>query len=138
MTLSTRATFIANRLLVGLADWFGRFDGSGGGHGACEVDRIARDLRVSRAELEALVARGRQRSDELPKMLDAFDIDEPELAQREPGVLRDMALLCALCVAKSRCARELRSGTARRRLHEYCVNSFTIDALVSAHDRRPP
>ncbi len=138
MTSATKLASIADRVLVSLADWFDRCSCASPGIGACEVDLIARDLRVSRTELEGLVARGRQRSDELPKMLQAFGIDEQELANRQPGVLRDMTLLCSLCVAKSRCARELRSGTAKRNLHEYCANDFTIEALMKAHDHRRP
>jgi hypothetical protein len=122
---------IAGRLFGRLSDWLGQDRDAADVHNlrVSEVDLIASDLRVSRAELEALVSRGRQRADELSKMLKALGIDESALAHKEPGVLRDMTLLCALCVAKSRCNHELESGAVAQRLHEYCTNSYTIDAL---------
>jgi hypothetical protein len=43
--------------------------------------------------------------------------------------MRDMAVVCALCVAKSRCRRELGLGTAAFHHRDYCSNSHAIDAL---------
>ena len=37
--------------------------------------------------------------------------------------------VCALCVAKSRCRRELGLGTAAFHHRDYCSNSHAIDAL---------
>jgi Family of unknown function (DUF6455) len=130
MVSATKSESIG-RLIGRFSDWLGRLRDATDirGLSASEVDSIARDLRVSRAELETLVAHGRQGADELPKLLKALGIDETAIAREEPGVLRDMTLVCALCVAKSRCNRELEARTAARHHHEYCANSYTIDAL---------
>jgi hypothetical protein len=131
MASATKSESIAGRLISRFLDRLGRIRGAFDirGLSASEVDSIAHDLHVSRAELETLVAHGRQGADELSKLLKAVGIDEMAIARKEPGVLRDITLVCALCVAKSRCNRETEAGTAARHYHEYCANSYIIDAL---------
>jgi hypothetical protein len=131
MASNTKSESIAGRLIGRFLDRLGRLRGAFDirGLSASEVDSIAHDLHVSRAELETLVAHGRQGADELPRLLKALGIDEMAIARKEPSVLRDLRLVCALCVAKSRCNRELEARTAARHHHEYCANSYTIDAL---------
>ena len=58
---------------------------------AAYLGQIASDLRMSSADLEALVRQGPHSADELPKMLTALGIDQNDLARTEPLVLRDMA-----------------------------------------------
>jgi len=64
---------------------------------AANFGRIAGDLRMSSADLEALVRQGTHAANELPKMLTALSIDQDDLARTEPLVLRDMERVCALC-----------------------------------------
>lgn len=131
MASATKSESIAGRLISRFLDRLGRircaFDIRG--LSASQVESIAHDLHVSRAELETLVAHGRQGADELSKLLKAVGIDGMAIARKEPGVLRDITLVCALCVAKSRCNLETEAGTAARHHHEYCANSYIIDAL---------
>jgi hypothetical protein len=91
--------------------------------------RIARELRLSNADLEALVRRGSDAADELPKILKALGIDQADLARTEPLVLRDMERVCALCNQKRRCDRDLAAGTSAAHYEEYCANAPTIDGL---------
>jgi len=91
--------------------------------------RIANELRMSSAELEALVRQGPHAADELPKMLKALGVDQEILARTEPLVLRDMERVCALCSSKHRCNRDLADGTAPAHYDEYCGNAPTIDGL---------
>src|SRR6476659_10266363 len=74
--------------------------------------RIARELRISSADLEQLVRQGPHAADELPKMLRALGIDQADLARTETHVLRDMERVCAVCNHKRRCDYELAAGTA--------------------------
>ena len=137
MAASENAGLISGKLISKLADWFGRRCDT------CKVRRfsannvasIARELRIPREELENLVAHGRQGAEELPRLLKELGIDETMIAGKEPGVMRDMALICALCVAKLRCNREIAAGTAALHYHEYCANRFTIGAIDKV--RRP-
>jgi hypothetical protein len=96
---------------------------------ATNFGQIASDLRMSSADLEALVRRGPHAADELPKMLTALGIDQDDLARTEPLVLRDMERVCSMCINKRRCDRDLAAGTAAAHYEEYCANAQTIDGL---------
>lgn len=96
---------------------------------AANFGRIASELRMSSADLEALVRQGPHAADELPKMLKALRIDKEALARTEPLVLRDMERVCTLCNHKHQCDRELAAGTAAAHYDEYCGNAPTIDGL---------
>jgi hypothetical protein len=96
---------------------------------AANFGQIASDLRMSSADLEALVRQGPHAADELPKMLAALGIDQDDLARTEPLVLRDMERVCSMCIHKRRCDRDLADGTAAAHYEEYCANSPTIDGL---------
>ena len=61
---------------------------------AANFGQIAGELRMSSADLEALVRQGPHAADELPKMLTALGIDQEALARTEPLVLRDMERVC--------------------------------------------
>jgi transcriptional regulator with XRE-family HTH domain len=79
---------------------------------AANFGRIASELRMSSADLEALVRQGPHAADELPKMLQALGVDQDDLARTEPLVLRDMERVCSLCNHKRQCDRDLAAGTA--------------------------
>jgi transcriptional regulator with XRE-family HTH domain len=96
---------------------------------AANFGQIASDLRMSSADLEALVRQGPHAADELPKMLAALGIDQDDLARTEPLVLRDMERVCSMCIHKRQCDRDLADGTAAAHYEEYCANSPTIDGL---------
>lgn len=96
---------------------------------AANFGQIASDLRMSSADLEALVRQGPHAADELPKMLTALGVDLEDLARTEPLVLRDMERVCSMCISKRRCDRDLAAGTAAAHYEEYCANAPTIDGL---------
>ena len=96
---------------------------------AANFGQIANELRMSSADLEALVRQGPHSADELPKMLAALGIDQHDLARTEPLVLRDMERVCSLCTHKRQCDRDLAAGTAATHYEEYCGNAGTIDGL---------
>src|SRR5258708_6502812 len=64
---------------------------------AANFSRIAGELRMSSADLEALVRQGPHAADELPKMLQSLGHDPDDLARTEPLVLPDMERVCSLC-----------------------------------------
>ena len=96
---------------------------------AANFGRIASELRMSSADLEALVRQGPHAADELPNMLAALGVDQEDLARTEPLVLRDMERVCSLCNHKRQCDRDLAAGTAAGHYQEYCGNADTIDGL---------
>jgi hypothetical protein len=96
---------------------------------ATNFGRIASELRMSSADLEALVRQGPHAADELPMMLTALGVDQEALARTEPLVLRDMERVCSLCNHKRQCDRDLAAGTAAAHYEQYCGNAPTIDGL---------
>ena len=103
---------------------------------AANFDRIAGELRMSSADLEALVRQGPHAADELPKMLKALGIDQEALARTEPLVLRDMERVCALCSHKRQCDRDLAAGTAAAHYEEILPPTRpTIECLRPARPR---
>ncbi|MGC2779865.1 MAG: DUF6455 family protein [Bradyrhizobium sp.] len=93
-----------------------------------DFERIAMDLQVTPADLDALVRHGEHAADELPRMLKALGIDETALGRAEPLVLRDMERVCAMCKDKPRCHRDLAASSGEH-YEEYCLNAPTIDRL---------
>jgi len=102
---------------------------------AVNFSQIAGDLRISSADLEALVRQGPHAADQLPKMLRALGIDQADLTRTEPLVLRDMERVCSLCSHKRQCSHELAAGTAAAHYGEYCTNAHTIDGLGTPVNR---
>jgi len=102
---------------------------------AANFGQIASDLRMSSADLEALVRQGPHAADELPKMLAALGIDQDDLARTEPLVLRDMERVCSMCIHKRQCDRDLATGTSAAHYEEYCANAPTIDGLSQQAQR---
>ncbi|SDP27995.1 hypothetical protein [Afipia sp. GAS231] len=91
--------------------------------------RIAQDLCITPAELDAVVRRGPHASDELPRLLKVLGIDEATLSRTQPVLQRDMVRVCATCQQKALCNHDLDSGTLAQRYDEYCPNSPAIDEL---------
>ena len=94
-----------------------------------ELERVARELHVTPADLQMLVRQGSQGANELPYTLTALDIDEAALRRAEPALLRDMERVCSFCRHKRLCHQELAGGTAATNYVEYCENADTIDML---------
>jgi Family of unknown function (DUF6455) len=91
--------------------------------------RIARDLSVSPAELDALVRQGPHASDELPRLLKSLGIDEAMLSRTQPVLQRDMVRVCAACQQKARCNGDLDTDTLAQHYEEYCPNAPAIAEL---------
>jgi hypothetical protein len=91
--------------------------------------RIARDLCVSPAELDAVVRQGPHASDELPRLLKVLGIDQATLSRTQPVLQRDMVRVCAACQQKALCNHDLDAGTLAQRYEDYCPNAPAIDEL---------
>jgi len=73
--------------------------------------RIAQDLCVSPAELDAIVRQGPRAGDELPRLLKSLGIDEATLSRTQPVLQRDMVRVCVSCQQKARRNSDLDAGT---------------------------
>jgi hypothetical protein len=94
-----------------------------------EFARIASDLCVSPADLDAVIRQGPHASDELPRLLKILGIDEAALSRTQPVLQRDMMRVCAVCRQKSLCNFDLDAGALAQRYEEYCPNAPAIDEL---------
>jgi hypothetical protein len=96
-----------------------------------EFDGIARDLRMTSADLDTFVRQGPHAADELPRLLEVLGIDEAALVRSEPAVLRDMERVCVSCDRKVQCRNDLAIGVSARDYEDYCLNAQTMNALRS-------
>jgi hypothetical protein len=94
-----------------------------------EFARIARELCVSPAELDAVIRRGPHASDELLRLLKTLGIDEASLSRTQPVLQRDMTRVCAVCRKKVLCNFDLDAGTSPEHYEDYCLNAQSIDEL---------
>ena len=91
--------------------------------------RIARDLSITPAELDAVVRLGPHASDELSALLKMLGIDQATLSRTQPVLHRDMVRVCAACQRKALCNHDLGSGSLAQRYDEYCPNAPAIEEL---------
>ena len=105
-----------------------------------EVDRIARDFGLSRAELRRMAKLGPDSANLLLQRLDALHIDAATLNRRQPGVMRDLTRLCSQCASKGQCQRDLLSDSDNPVWRDYCPNENTLVALQggAGDDKAPP
>jgi hypothetical protein len=94
-----------------------------------EFARIAQDLSLSTADLDACVHQGTQAADELSNLLTLLGVDKELLSQTQPLVLRDMTRVCGSCQQKRQCDRDLSAGASAEHYKKYCPNAPTIDTL---------
>jgi hypothetical protein len=97
-----------------------------------EFDRIAHEMGLAPADLDALVRQGRHAADELPYLLKALGFDDDAIARIERPVLNDMLRTCAGCQHKQACQHDLAAGVVAQRYETYCANADTVGALVKA------
>jgi hypothetical protein len=94
-----------------------------------EMEAIARELNLSKAELRALTFTPSGALQSLSERLSHVGLSEDGLAAAHGDVLRDMRRVCSQCRSKVRCARDLkheRRATPAR----YCPNEQTLRALT--------
>src|SRR5689334_823005 len=62
-----------------------------------EIDRIARDVRMSVSELRALAKKGPCPADLLLRRMADLGLDPKEVSHEEPAAFRDLQRVCTLC-----------------------------------------
>src|SRR5947207_15025441 len=88
-----------------------------------EFARIARDLCITPAELDAVVRQGPHASDELPRLLKSLGIDEAAVSRTRPLLQRDMVRVCASCGQRALCNHDLDTDASAQHYEEYCPNA---------------
>jgi Family of unknown function (DUF6455) len=117
-------------ILHALSDWVREPNASGVSCcGEPEIERIARDVRMSPAELRAVAKQGPAAAELLLERMAALDLDPAEVAQVGPQTFRDLQRVCSLCETKRRCVRDLARDAAAPQWQDYCPNAQTLMAL---------
>src|SRR3974390_1078214 len=75
-----------------------------------EIERMARDIRMSASELRALAGKGPKAADLLLRRMAALELDPKEVAWLEPAVSRDLQRVCSMCKSQRRCAWDFARG----------------------------
>src|SRR5215218_8429038 len=121
-----------------LGRWWNRWGGSrfaasqldGCGH---DVERIARDLGVSAAELRQLASYGPEKTELLRRRMQLLKLEPKDLAGSDPATLRDLQKHCTLCDSRRHCARDLaqeeNGETPSGEWRDYCPNGATLNML---------
>jgi len=94
-----------------------------------EVERMAKDVGVSPAELRGLANLGANSADLLLHRMAALDLDREEVSMTAPMTFQEMQRVCSFCQHHRHCARDLARQAADPAWREYCPNVATLLAL---------
>jgi hypothetical protein len=94
-----------------------------------EIERMARDIRMSPSEFRAAASRGPKSANLLMRRMAALDLDPNEVGRIEPAAFRDLQRVCTLCKSRRRCARDFARNAPTSAWDRYCQNSDTLAAL---------
>jgi len=94
-----------------------------------DVERIARDVGVSAAELRALAKLGPGSADLLLRRMIALKLDQNKVFQTEPGTFHDLQRICSMCESHKRCEQDIAQSSTGTAWEDYCPNAATLKAL---------
>lgn len=96
-----------------------------------EVDRIARDIGVSAAELRQLARLGSDSADQLLQRMTALKLNPDVVADAVPPTFQDLQRICSLCDHHKRCQHDMASDVAAPAWESYCPNAATLKVLMT-------
>jgi hypothetical protein len=99
--------------------------------GPAEVERIARDVGVSGADLAILAGKWPDAGDLLYWRMNEIKFDPKEVTQVHPQVMRDLQRVCTVCGSKRRCVHDLAKNPSDPAWQKYCPNATTLSALAA-------
>ena len=94
-----------------------------------DLQRLAQEVGVNSQELRVLAGKWPESADLLVRRMAALQLDAGEIARSQPSVSNDLKKLCALCMSKGRCERDLFRDSHNPVWQEYCPNTTTLTAL---------
>jgi hypothetical protein len=97
--------------------------------GESGVERMARDLGMSVAELRKVADHGPDAADLLLRRMVVLGLDRNELAATDPSTLQDLQRVCTMCESHRRCGRDLARDPADGAWQDYCPNAATLKLL---------
>src|SRR5262249_36226433 len=85
-----------------------------------EMERIARDVGVSGADLSILGGKWPDAADPLYWRMNEIKLDRKEITHADPQVMRDLQRVCTVCASKRRCEHELANNPSDPAWKKYC------------------
>ena len=101
------------------------------GCGPSEMERIARDVGVSGADLSILAGKWPDAADLLYWRMNEIKLDRMEITQADAEVMRDLQRVCTVCGSKRWCKHELAKNPPDPAWQKYCPNATTLLALAA-------
>ena len=99
--------------------------------GSSEMERIARDVGVSGADLSILAGKWPHAADLLYWRMNEIKLDRMEITHADAQVMRDLQRVCMVCGSKRRCEHELANNPSDPAWQKYCPNATTLLALAA-------
>jgi hypothetical protein len=99
--------------------------------GPAEMERIARDVGVSGADLSILAGKWPDAADLLYWRMNEIKLDRTEVTRADPQVMRDLQRVCTVCGSRRRCEHELANNPSDPAWKKYCPNATTLAALIA-------
>jgi hypothetical protein len=99
--------------------------------GADEIERVARDVGLTSAELRTMAGKWPSAADLLRQRMAHLDLDASEVTQTQPLVMRDLQRSCTVCQSKRKCMRDLSRDPDNPVWQDYCPNAMTLTALLN-------
>lgn len=99
--------------------------------GPAEMERIARDVGVSGADLSILAGKWPDAADPLYCRMNEIKLDRMEVTRADPQVMRDLQRVCTVCGSRRRCEHELANNPSDPAWKKYCPNATTLAALIA-------
>jgi hypothetical protein len=97
--------------------------------GSTEMERIARDVGVSGADLSILAGKWPDAADLLYWRMNEIKLDRTEVTHADAQVMRDLQRVCTVCGSKWRCEHQLANNPSDPAWQKYCPNATTLLAL---------
>jgi hypothetical protein len=99
--------------------------------GPAEMERIARDVGVSGADLSILAGKWPDAADLLYWRMNEIKLDRMEITHADAQVMRDLQRVCTVCGSKWRCEHALANNPSDPAWQKYCPNATTLLALAA-------
>lgn len=96
--------------------------------GPAEVEHLAHDLALAKADLCILAGKWPASLNLLSRRLEEIKLDAAGIA---PEVARDLQRVCSQCASQRKCRHDLVRKPADPGWQDYCPNTATLKALVA-------
>ena len=94
-----------------------------------DLERMARDIGISAAELRQLAKLGPNAADQLLERMKVIHLDPQAVENAETATFQDLQRNCSLCDHHKQCEHDLATDAAAPQWEHYCPNASTLKVL---------